>query len=98
MGYRVDYQPIKKVRGAEKRKSGIPALTALCLLVFLLLVNSCWPRGARVLRSLLLPGDAAVTVAALEDFAVELGAGDSFPGAFENFCRRVIQGAEIDPD
>lgn len=95
MGYRVDYQPIKKVRGAEKRKTRVPALIAMCLLLFVFLVNSLWPRGAEVLRGVIFPGDTAVTVSALEDFAVQLKAGEELPSAFKTFCRKMIQEAEI---
>lgn len=90
MGYRVDYQPVKKVRGAERRRSRVLALTGLCLIVFLILVNSVWPQGMELLRELLIPGDTAVTVAALEDLASELGAGEALSGALENFCRRIL--------
>ena len=95
MGYRVDYQPVKKVRLAEKRHSRVLALTGLCLLLFFLLVNSLWPQGAQTLREILIPGDAAVTTAALEDFAQELGAGETLRSALETFCRRILQEAEF---
>ena len=97
MGYRVDYQPVNKVRGLEKRTARAPALAALCLVLFCLLVNSIWPRGAEVMRELLIPGNPAVTVAALEDFAEELKAGEALPSALEGFCRKVIREAELDP-
>ena len=96
MGYRVEYQPVKKVRGAEKRTVWVPALTGLFLLLFLLLVNSTWPRGAEVLQGLIFPGDASVTAAALEELTVELRAGEELASAFETFCRTVIENAEID--
>lgn len=95
MGYRVDYQPVKKVRGVEKRTARLPALIAVCLVLFLLLVNCTWPRGAQVLRGLFFPGDAAATAAALEDFAMELKAGEELPSALESFCRSVIREAEL---
>lgn len=98
MGYRVDYQPVKKVRGLGKRTARAPALAALFLILFCLLVNSVWPRGAEMLRELLIPGDAAVTVAALEAFTTELEAGETLSGALEGFCRKVIQEAALDPN
>lgn len=98
MGYRVEYQPVKKVRGAEKKTSRAAALTALCLVLFVLLVNGFWPRGQAVLRQLLVPGDAAVTVAALEDLAQELRSGEALPSALESFCRKVTREALVDPD
>lgn len=98
MGYRVDYQPVKKVRGLEKRTARAPALAALGLILFCLLVNCVWPRGAEVVREILIPGDTAVTVAALEEFAAELEAGEELSSALQTFCRRVIREAELDPD
>ena len=96
MGYRVEYQPIKKTPGALKKTSRAPAMTAVCRRLFLLVVNSIWPRGKEVLRDVLIPGDAAGTMAALEDFALELRAGEELPSAFETFCRNVIRDAELD--
>lgn len=98
MGYRVDYPPIRKIRGAEKRRTAAPALTGLFLILFFFLVNSTWPRGAEVLQGLLFSGDTSVTAAALEEFALELRAGEELPSAFETFCRTVIQNAEPDSD
>lgn len=96
MGYRVEYQSGKQVRETKKHRSCIPVLTAVSLLVFLLLVNAFWPRGAEVLQELLFPGDAAVTAAALEEFAMELRAGEELPDALATFCRTVIQNAQAD--
>ncbi len=90
MAYRVDYQPIKKIRGAEKRVAAAPALTALCLVLFFLLVHTVWPRGAQVLRGLLFSGDTAVTGAALELFAQDLRAGEAFSSALQTFCRTIL--------
>lgn len=97
MGYRVEYQPVKKVRGVEKRTSRVPALTALFFLLFLLLVNGFWPQGAEILREILIPGDPTVTVAALETFTQELQTGEELSIAFEDFCRTILEGAELDP-
>jgi len=94
MSYRVEYQPAGQ---AKKGGSRLIALTALCLLLFLLLLNGFWPRGAQVLREWVLPGDAAVTAAALEELAVELKSGEPISGALEDFCRRVMAEAEIGP-
>lgn len=90
MGYRVEYRPVKKVRRMEKRTVRLPALTALFFLLFLLLVNSIWPRGTEVLRGLAFSGDAAVTADALDVLAMELRAGEALPSALETFCRKVM--------
>lgn len=83
MGYRVDYQPVRKIRGAEKRRSTVPALTALFFLVFLLLVNLYWEQGAQVLKNLVLREEMAT---ALEVFSQELKAGEELKSAWAHFC------------
>ena len=95
MGYRVEYAPVKKVRRVEKRTVGIPAMTAVCLLLFLLLVSGFWPQGSETLREILIPGDPVVTVAALEELAVELGAGEELDSALESFCRKIVAEADL---
>ncbi len=96
MGYRVDYQPIRKVRRGETRKNRTAAMTAICLLLFFFLVGIMWPKGTEVLQKILFAGDAEITASALEHFALELGAGEAFPSAFETFCRTVIQHGKAD--
>lgn len=83
MSYRIDYQATKKVRGVEKRTAGLPALAGACVLLLL----AFWPP----LRGLLIPGDPAVTVAALEELASELREGESVEAALEDFCRQVAE-------
>ena len=90
MGYRVVYRPIKKIRGSEKQKARRTALTALFFLVFLILVNTCWPQGRDFLREVLFPGDSSVAVMALENLADELKAGEGVWDAVENFCRKAF--------
>lgn len=94
MGYRVDYRPVKKIRGAEKRHTGLPAMIAVWFLLFVLLVNAVWPRGAEVMRGFFFSGDAEVTAAALETMAVDLKNGKPLPAALEAFCIAVFEHAE----
>lgn len=96
MGYRIDYQPIKMIRNAEKRMAPIPAMTALFLVLFFLLVFAFWPQGAQLLREAFIPGNPDVTVAALETFAQELRFGESLSCAFEAFCRQILSEAKLD--
>lgn len=86
MPYRIDYDAAKKVRGLEKRTAGRPALAAL-LALGILLAFALRREGA--LRSVVIPGDAALTVAALEDLAGNLRAGQSIQSAMDIFCRQV---------
>lgn len=95
MGYRVDYQPIQKVRRMEKRIVRVPALAVLCFLLFLLMVNCMWPQGSAVLRKVIFPGDIAVTVAALDELAETLQNGASLQNALYAFCQSVIREGSV---
>lgn len=92
MGYRIDYQSTKKVRGVERRTAPYSALAALGVLLLLLLAGALWPAAGETLRALVFPGDGLVTVAALEDLSADLKAGESVQTALEGFCRQVMDG------
>ena len=95
MGYRIEYGPVKKVRGMEKRISRKAALTGLCFLLFCILVGVFWPERVETLRNLLIPGDPAVTAAAMEELTAELQAGRDLTDSLMNFCLTVLEGAEF---
>lgn len=92
MGYRVEYQPIKKVRGAERIKSRVLSLTALFFLLFCVLVQCFLPRGAELMKEILIPGETAVTAVALDRFAEELKMGGALQEALQHFCQLVLAG------
>ena len=96
MGYRVEYGPVKKVRGLERRISRVSSLIAVCLLLFFLLVGYFWPEGADVLQKLVFPGDPVVTASALEDLTENLRSGDSLSECMSTFCVQILEGARID--
>ena len=52
-----------------------------------------WPNGRILVRDLLLPGDEAVTAAALTGLVHDLKDGQSIEAAVEVFCREIIAGA-----
>lgn len=95
MGYRVDYSQESKMQNQRKRHSRVIPFTVLFFLLFLLFTSRYWQQGAQTLRELLLPGDAAVTAAALQDFTLALKTGESLSSAFADFCHQVMQGAGI---
>lgn len=94
MGYQIDYLPTKKIRGAERNRASLPCLTALCFLVFALLVNLYWPQGKIVLQRIVFPGKAAATAAALDSFADNMSSGVDAYQALLTFCKAVIQDEE----
>lgn len=96
MGYRIDYGPVKKVRGVERRVSRIASLTGLFLLLFMITVCAFWPEGTAVLRDWILPGDPAVTAAAMEELTDSLRTGEELSDSLRTFCIRILEGAAID--
>lgn len=91
MSYRIDYQGTKKVRGMEKKTASLPALAGLCMLALLAAACTRWPQGMDTVRALLIPGDPAVTVGALEELAAQLEGGESLRTAFQDFCGQVME-------
>ncbi len=90
MGYRIEYPPIRKLRGQERQRSREAALTGLVFLLFLALVCSFWPQGKEFLKGLVFSGNWSVTAGALEDMVTELGEGAPFLQALEGFCMDVV--------
>ncbi len=98
MSYRVEYSS----SGIKRKQISSPQgrtflLTAVCFLIFLLMVGGFWPRGAQALRDMLLPGDSAVTAAAWAELTQELHAGAPVGSAVENFCREIFANAGLCP-
>lgn len=95
MGYRIEYSQNSSTPVKKRRFSGIPLFTVFFFLLFLLLTGKYWHQGSQILQELLLPGDAAVTAAAIQGLTSALKTGQSFSDAFTDFCLQVIQGAGI---
>lgn len=95
MGYQITYEPIPKLRRVEKRRSRIAALTGICLLTFPGLTYALWPEGWEALRTFLLPGDPAVTAAALEELGRELKSGTELSDALQVFCHSILKDANF---
>ena len=91
MGYQVEYPPFARSDGYPKRISRISALTVLFLILFCLLVNSAWPRGAEVLKQLLFSEELVISAAALEDMAQELHSGARLWDAANVFYDKLLQ-------
>ena len=87
MGYQVIYESIPP---KKRRKRNAAKLTAASFLLFHLLVNACWPRGAEVLRGMLWPVQWSDTLERAEVFAEELRYGEDFSCAAENFLRGLM--------
>lgn len=97
MGYRIQYGRTGKLRRVGLRRSGTLALTGLFFLLFLFLTVSFWPEGRSVLQRIVLPGDGAVTVSALETLSAQLRSGDGWGDALVRFCNGILEGAGLAP-
>lgn len=80
MSYRIQYPPIRKLRGREGLRFRLITLTALSFLVFLLLVGCLWPEGAAFLRN-------SLPVEALDQFASKLLHGEAVMTSFYDFLK-----------
>ena len=96
MGYRIEYgQTVKKesintVQISKNTKAATYTILLItAVIVFLFIV------GSDSVRSFLLPGDPPVTEQALNTFAEQVEAGESFGEAAAAFCREIIAGADI---
>ena len=91
MGYRIDYSTAGSLRQPLKKKTSWAAFAALvCVLglVFgaMLIKNTAFAW----VKMYLLPGDPAVTAAALENMAADLKAGQPVWDAITAFCAEII--------
>ncbi len=96
MGYRIIYGGVKKVRGTERRTSRRAALTGLFFLIFLILVQSLWPRGAAIVKGFLVPKAASVMVVSLEEAASELKSGEGLRTVLEDCFLGLKNGSWLD--
>ena len=92
MGYRVDYGPVGiGDKQGEKKRNVRFGLGLVFFGMFLFLTIQLWPEGREMLKQLLIPGDPAVTVTALENLAQELRCGAEISFALEGFCREIVE-------
>lgn len=92
MAYRIEYGPAipEKYQTQRPEPHRIQLLTAVCLLVFTMIVKIWFPAGTQKLQQFLLPGAPSVTQQALDELVANLRFGDPLDEAFTAFCRHII--------
>lgn len=91
MGYIIAYDSMGgKYEVSVHNPWRFPVLCIAALCMFLFLTFHFWPEGSTLLRSVLIPGEDAVTVQAFQNMTQDLKAGASVPDAIEAFCKEVI--------
>ena len=95
MPYRIDYGA-----GTMRRKplrTKLPTPTVKAVLIILVLIAGALTIkivGLSWVQDVLLPGDPAVTAAALENMTEGLRSGESLLDAVTAFCREIIANAQ----
>ena len=95
MGYTITYPSSKKTQQLHKRHRRMCVCACACLFTFVFLICLYQPELRDRLQSFLLPGDPAVTVAAMEEFSGSLKSGASLWDGLTLFCLRILEGAKL---
>lgn len=94
MAYRIEYDSLnRKYEISSPNRSHFPVLLVGAVTAFFLLTASFWPEGWTTLRDILIPGDDAVTLQALESMSDNLRSGMELEEAITSFCREIMDGA-----
>ena len=90
MAYRITYESVEKPKSRFRlgRKGWVATALVLVLVLGAMAVKNS---GLDFVKTYLLPGDPAVTAAALEDLAEDLQQGESLIAAFRAFCEEIIE-------
>lgn len=95
MAYRIEYDNnTQKFEVTDSKPFRFPIFLLICILLFFVLTSAIWPEGKALIDEMLIPGDNAVTIAALNTMTNELRAGTSFDNAIYTFCCEIINGAK----
>ena len=88
MAYRIQYDQVKAPAAGKMDKRGWAAFAMVALLlagaITVKVVGLTW------VQEVLLPGDPAVTAAALEGVVEDLKAGEGLLAALTDFCRYIM--------
>jgi hypothetical protein len=99
MAYNIRYVSFGEEKKQPKDTQLRNKITA-SLLVLVLLIGAMTIKhgGLRWVTEYLLPGDPAVTAAALEGMVLDLREGENLYDAVTAFCREIMEHAPTDPD
>ncbi len=95
MGYRIEYGSSSVQRKPLKRKPHYAAIaTAVGVLSLVFLAIAIKHAGLTWVRDVLLPGDPAITAAALENMVDSMRSGSSIAEAVTAFCQEILANAQ----
>lgn len=95
MGYRIEYTSSGSQRKPLKHKPPYAAIaTAVGVLSLVFLAIAIKHTGLTWVRDVLLPGDPAITAAALENMVDNMKSGISIGDAVTAFCQEILANAQ----
>lgn len=89
MGYRIEYKNIGK-RPDKQRRSWASIIAVTCVAALLTGAITIKTVGLKWVQEFLIPGDPAITAAALEEMVADLRQGTSLADAVTAFCQEII--------
>lgn len=92
MGYRIEYQTVRKLHRQYRCRTSRGALTGAFFFLFLVLTGCFWTDGREVLWGMLFPGDREATLEALAELSRQLVSGVEVREAFAQFCGTILEG------
>ena len=95
MGYRIEYESHGDVRKPLKLRHSRANISIIVLVLALVAgAMAIKHTGLTWVQEVLLPGDPAVTAAALENMVDNIKSGDSIPEAVATFCQQIVDNAK----
>ena len=95
MSYRIEYRSGGELRKSWKPKRPIGRVAVvICVLSLVAGALAIKHTGLSWVKTVLLPGDPAVTAAALENMVENIRDGESLVDAVTAFCREIIENAD----
>ena len=94
VGYCIEYEGAEHYSFSSNRKNGLRRKICLAVVAIALAVSVIFPAAKEKLVSLLIPGNDAVTIQAVEELVTDLQSGDSTKDALTAFCRTVIENGQ----
>lgn len=90
MGYKIDYGTCGGAKLPLKKRRFRKKWAMIGIFAGLLALSMLHSKARLGIRDAVLPGDEAVTAAALQELVADLQAGEDFSGAVTAFCDYII--------
>lgn len=96
MGYRIVYEggEPKTEKDGLKLSVRLQVMTAVCMLVFIIIIKQRWPEATERLKSVFLPGSESAAQTAFYNLNEDLENGMGIGDALVVFCRDLIDNEE----